>query len=197
MEVPQPSAPFRARAQASSDHDFLFRLPFYWEVKTLFLLYLSLPQTQGSTYIYQTYLHPFLAKNEASLDAGIVALQSNALAFIQSKLTDLFNYIARSAGAAGQQNAAGAPAGSAPNPAAWQSTAASLWNTYGASVINSLGPAAAAAPGTPNATTPSQRSYPTTPNNARKSSASSTPNEYFGSSTAVPNPAFPTPQHFH
>ena len=30
----------------SSDHDFLFRLPFYWEVKTLFLLYLSLPQTQ-------------------------------------------------------------------------------------------------------------------------------------------------------
>jgi receptor expression-enhancing protein 1/2/3/4 len=193
-------------------------LPFYWEVKTLFLLYLSLPQTQvrflkrfasslfrqplhfqGSTYIYQTYLHPFLAKNEASLDAAIVAMQSNALAFIQAKLTDLFNYIARSAGAAGQQNAAGAPPGSAPNPAAWQSTAASLWNTYGASVINSLNPgaAAAAAPGTPNATTPNQRSYPTTPNNARKSSASSTPSkEYFGSSTAVPNPPFPTPQHY-
>ncbi|KAF5323315.1 hypothetical protein D9611_005749 [Ephemerocybe angulata] len=173
-------------------------LPFYWEVKTLFLLYLSLPQTQGSTYIYQTYVHPFLIKNEASIDAGIDGLQSNALTFIQAKLTDLFRTLSNSANAAG---APGTPGGTAGVPS-WQASAAGLWNAYGGQVINSLRPQGVA--GAPSATTPSgsaqaQRSNPTTPNKPR--SSASTPNEFFGTSTGVlnsnfANPPFPTPQYF-
>ncbi|KAF9479713.1 hypothetical protein BDN70DRAFT_786350, partial [Pholiota conissans] len=66
------------------------RLPFYWEVKTMFLLYLSLPQTQGSTYVYTTYLQPFLSRNEADLDAGIIAMQRNVVIFIQGKLSTVW-----------------------------------------------------------------------------------------------------------
>ncbi|KAJ3511242.1 hypothetical protein NMY22_g15711 [Coprinellus aureogranulatus] len=87
----------------------------------------------------------------------------------------------------------------APNPAQWQSAALGLWNTYGASIMNTVRPAAAGA-ATGYATTPSggQRSNPITPNKPR-SSAASTPSEYFGSSSAIPSPnppPFPTPQHF-
>ncbi|KAF8203188.1 TB2/DP1, HVA22 family-domain-containing protein [Pholiota molesta] len=67
-------------------------LPFYWEVKTLFLLYLSLPQTQGSTYVYTTYLQPFLSRNEADLDAGIIAIQGNVVTFVQGKLVTIWDF---------------------------------------------------------------------------------------------------------
>jgi len=138
---------------------------------------------QGSTYIYQNHLHPFLTKNEAALDAAIVGLQSNAVAFIQAKISDLFSLIANKQRAAGAQSAVGAQGA---DPAAWQSAAASLWNTYGASVINSVRPQAPAGPSTASPT--AQRSNPTTPNKRSDS--------YSASSSAVPNPAFPTPQHF-
>jgi len=65
---------------------FISWVPFYWEVKTLFLLFLSLPQIQGSTYIYTAYLQPFFSRNEYHLDA----IQRNVLAFIQAKLADLW-----------------------------------------------------------------------------------------------------------
>jgi len=64
-------------------------LPFYWEIRTLFLLYLSLPQTQGSTYVYKSFLEPFCAKNEADLDAGIDSAQSNVLGFCQARISNL------------------------------------------------------------------------------------------------------------
>ncbi|KIJ21914.1 hypothetical protein PAXINDRAFT_165251 [Paxillus involutus ATCC 200175] len=68
-------------------------LPFYWEVRTLFLLYISLPQTQGSTYIYKGYFEPFCAKNEADLDAGITAAQSNTIAFCRARISTLIDIL--------------------------------------------------------------------------------------------------------
>lgn len=68
-------------------------LPFYWELRTLFLLYLSLPQIQGSTYVYKTYLEPFCRINEAEFDAGIASVTSSILEFFQScvtSVTDIF-----------------------------------------------------------------------------------------------------------
>lgn len=157
---------------------------------------------QGSTYIYQTYVHPFLTKNEATLDDGIAALQSNALAFFQAKLADLFRLVTN---AAGQRPAASGPATPGANPAAnangaaWQAAAAGLWDTYGASVINSLRPqpGSAAVVSTPGAvsTAGGQRSNPTTPNQPR-ASAASTQKDAYGSSSAVPTPPFPVPQFF-
>ncbi|KAI6119810.1 TB2/DP1, HVA22 family-domain-containing protein [Pisolithus croceorrhizus] len=90
---------------------FMSWLPFYWELRTLFLLYLSLPQIQvcpcftisscppnpatgkGSTYVYKTYLEPFCRINEAEFDAGIASATSSILDFFQScvtSVTDVF-----------------------------------------------------------------------------------------------------------
>ncbi|KAL0578602.1 hypothetical protein V5O48_003393 [Marasmius crinis-equi] len=86
------------------------RIPFYWEVKTLFLLFLSLPQIQGSTFIYTNYLQPFFAKNETQIDDGIVSIQNNTFAFLQAKLGELWQFVAKAANktpANGQAPAAG------------------------------------------------------------------------------------------
>lgn len=72
---------------------FVSWLPFYWESRTLFLLYLSLPQIQGSTYIYKTYLEPFCSKNEAELDSGIASAQNNVLGFLQSRISMLIDLL--------------------------------------------------------------------------------------------------------
>lgn len=72
---------------------FVSWLPFYWEIRTLFLLYISLPQIQGSTYIYKTYFEPFCAKNEVELDTGIASAQSNILAFLQSRISMLIDFL--------------------------------------------------------------------------------------------------------
>ncbi|KAH7930559.1 hypothetical protein BV22DRAFT_1028277 [Leucogyrophana mollusca] len=70
---------------------FISWFPFYWELRTIFLLYLSLPQTEGSTYIYKSYLQPFCARNEAELDSGIAAAQHNVVGFCQSRFSSLLD----------------------------------------------------------------------------------------------------------
>ncbi|GAA5831643.1 hypothetical protein JCM5353_000990 [Sporobolomyces roseus] len=42
--------------------------PFYYEFKTLVILWLVLPQIQGSTYLYQFHLSPFLSSHENDID---------------------------------------------------------------------------------------------------------------------------------
>lgn len=54
------------------------RIPFYTPAKTLFLLYLSLPYTQGSSYIYTNHLHPFLLANEPEIDLKIGEVRGQA-----------------------------------------------------------------------------------------------------------------------
>ncbi|KAF5374862.1 hypothetical protein D9758_000449 [Tetrapyrgos nigripes] len=72
---------------------FVSWLPFYWEIKTLFLLFLSLPQIQGSTFIYTSYMQPFFTKNEREIDAGIIQFQTSALAFVQARLAALWDLL--------------------------------------------------------------------------------------------------------
>ncbi|GAA5973678.1 hypothetical protein JCM21900_006598 [Sporobolomyces salmonicolor] len=54
--------------------------PFYYEVKTLVILWLVLPQIQGSTYIYLTHLAPFLASQETDIDSFVTSTRSRAKA---------------------------------------------------------------------------------------------------------------------
>ncbi|KAH7885935.1 TB2/DP1, HVA22 family-domain-containing protein [Phlebopus sp. FC_14] len=68
-------------------------LPFYWEIRTIFLLYISLPQIQGSTYVYKVYFQPFCIKNEADLDAGIASAQRNLMAFCRAHISRLIDII--------------------------------------------------------------------------------------------------------
>ncbi|KII93764.1 hypothetical protein PLICRDRAFT_58830, partial [Plicaturopsis crispa FD-325 SS-3] len=127
--------------------EWLFNwFPFYVEAKTVFLLFLSLPQTQGSTFVYKSYLQPFFTKNEAELDAGIVSAQKNTVTFVQTRLSALFDIVLSLLSkqpAAGQQPAgsAGQPAG----PTLSLENAMGLWRTYGPSVMGAISHSAAPA----------------------------------------------------
>jgi receptor expression-enhancing protein 1/2/3/4 len=100
-------------------HMTIYRLPFYWEVKTVFLLFLCLPQfearaknainstadllifffffgsfaSQGSTYIYKTYLEPFLVQSESDIDASIASARDETFQFLQSRLSALWDIV--------------------------------------------------------------------------------------------------------
>ena len=52
------------------------RLPFYYLLKTVFLLYLALPQTAGSAWLYQTQLRPFFAAHENQIDTALAQLKA-------------------------------------------------------------------------------------------------------------------------
>jgi len=112
--------------------------PFYWEVKTLLLLFLALPQTQGSTWLYKTYLEPYFIQNEAALDAGILSAQTNVLIFIQAKLTTLWDLlwsILNKSPATGQ-----APNSTSPQPPVQSplDAAKQLFNSYAPGILGSL-----------------------------------------------------------
>ncbi|ORZ28138.1 TB2/DP1/HVA22-related protein, partial [Lobosporangium transversale] len=47
---------------------FIFWLPFYYEIKLLFVLWMILPQTQGSIYLYQAVVDPYLSQHEHDID---------------------------------------------------------------------------------------------------------------------------------
>jgi len=65
--------------------------PFYWEIKTLFLLFLSLPQFEGSTYLYKFYVEPYLVQNESDIDASIASARNETFQFAQSRLSTLWD----------------------------------------------------------------------------------------------------------
>ncbi|KAJ6574942.1 TB2/DP1, HVA22 family-domain-containing protein [Mycena capillaripes] len=138
---------------------FISWLPLYYELKTVFLLFLALPQTQGSTYIYQMYLQPFFSRNEADLDADILSIQLRTFSFAQEKLAALWAIVwgVLNKNAAPGQQATGTPGQSPPAPGAGLSldSAMGLFRTYGPSLMNALQPAAAATPASSANPTPS------------------------------------------
>ncbi|KAF8519130.1 TB2/DP1, HVA22 family-domain-containing protein [Hysterangium stoloniferum] len=135
--------------------------PFYWEVKTVFVLYLALPQTQGSTFIYDTYLAPYFVRNEAAIDRNIATAQNSIIVFAQEQLRALWNLARNTIIEAQNQPAQPPQAGGAPPPAAGSPTAVlgNLWRTYGASVIAGVTGAAGGVP--PQGSAP--QSQPGTP----------------------------------
>jgi hypothetical protein len=46
-------------------------IPFYWEIKLVFILWLQWPRTRGAILIYVKYIRPFLKANEAEIDKQI------------------------------------------------------------------------------------------------------------------------------
>ncbi|KAI0079629.1 hypothetical protein K474DRAFT_1658991 [Panus rudis PR-1116 ss-1] len=112
--------------------------PFYWEVKTFILLFLALPQTQGSTWVYQTYVNPFLTRNEADIDAAIVQAQNNVLTFVQSRIGKLIDaLLALVTGPRPQQPTPNESAASQqPATANPLGAAKSLWDTFGQGALN-------------------------------------------------------------
>lgn len=72
---------------------FLCRIPMYWYLKTFFLFYLALPQTQGATNLYNARLQPLLAYYEPQIDASMARLRSRAYDFVRAKIHELWNRI--------------------------------------------------------------------------------------------------------
>jgi receptor expression-enhancing protein 1/2/3/4 len=171
------------------------RLPFYWEIKTIFILFLALPQTQGSTLIYRAYLQPFFVRNEADLDAGIIAVQSNGFTFLQDRFSKAWDIVL---GALKKVPNAGTHATNPGQPSAsptslpWES-AMGLWNQYGPYLMSAFQPRAPASQAPPfgpvTASTTSVQSGGT-PSAQHRPPFLSTP------SGLTPTVPFPEPQHF-
>ncbi|KAG6876184.1 hypothetical protein C0993_005072 [Termitomyces sp. T159_Od127] len=119
-------------------------IPFYYPLKSLFLLYLVLPQTQGAAYIYTTHLRPFFHAHETQIDDALAQLRARAYRFVQARLRALWAALASQAP---QQQAPAQDAGAL----------GSLWRTYAARIAASgtaLMAAAAAPPPAPRAREP-------------------------------------------
>lgn len=124
------------------------RLPFYYPIKTLFLLYLVLPQTRGSSFIYISYLQPFFRTHESDIDAVLASLKSRAYSFIQERARMLWEQIvaivAQSPSSSGVAGAnPGSSSTSAPPPTVNDPISGpvqmlgGLWRTYGPSIVAS------------------------------------------------------------
>uniref|UniRef100_A0A8B9BK04 Receptor expression-enhancing protein n=1 Tax=Anser brachyrhynchus TaxID=132585 RepID=A0A8B9BK04_9AVES len=51
---------------------FLSWLPFYYEVKMAFVIWLLSPYTRGSSLLYRKFVHPTLSRREQEIDTYII-----------------------------------------------------------------------------------------------------------------------------
>ncbi|KIM88544.1 hypothetical protein PILCRDRAFT_813488 [Piloderma croceum F 1598] len=170
--------------------------PFYFEIKTLFLLFIALPQIQGSTFIYQNYLQPFFSKNETELDAGISSFQNHIWVFVQTRLSGLIDIIWSLVNKTPASRQPAAP-GTSQQPSSatggfTMDSALGLWKTYGPAVLGGISHSSGNASST---SAPQPNAFPNAERMPSDSYISSipagTPNSH--SSAA---PSFPEPQHF-
>ncbi|CAM6040809.1 unnamed protein product [Sphagnum compactum] len=80
-------------------------VPMYSEAKLAFIIYLWYPKTKGTTYVYATFLRPFVAQHEPDIDrnlnelrirAGDVALVwwQRGSVYAQARFYELLQYVA-------------------------------------------------------------------------------------------------------
>ncbi|KAF7329942.1 Protein YOP1 [Mycena kentingensis (nom. inval.)] len=124
-------------------------IPLYYPLKTLFLLYLALPQTRGATFVYQAHLRPFIAAHEADIDSALAQLRTYVYTVVQTQLRALWAHIAA---ATGQNPNAAPPQANPATPAGLNLPGAvgNFWRAYGpgimatgASFLHSAAPPAA------------------------------------------------------
>ncbi|KAF8803346.1 hypothetical protein BYT27DRAFT_7195658 [Phlegmacium glaucopus] len=123
-------------------------IPLYSTFKAIFFLYLALPQTQGSTYIYTVHLRPFFVMHEGQIDMAIAEVRGRLYRFLQEKARAIWAAVinALTSGAAQNANAAAAAGGqvnmgdqpppTTQNPAGGPTQLlSSLWTSYGPGII--------------------------------------------------------------
>ncbi|GJJ67807.1 receptor expression-enhancing protein 1/2/3/4 [Entomortierella parvispora] len=72
---------------------FVFWFPFYYEIKMLFVLWMILPQTQGSIYLYQAIVDPYLTQHEPEIDQTLKDIQKQAMAMGMEYIKRAINFI--------------------------------------------------------------------------------------------------------
>ncbi|KAF5365313.1 hypothetical protein D9758_005430 [Tetrapyrgos nigripes] len=119
---------------------FLSLIPLYSLFKLLFLLYLAAPQTQGSTYLFQTHLKPFLDEHEAKIDRTMEEVRAKVWGYIQEWGKNIWDTLVQSAFGA-QAASAQAPVAppTPPHPPPAGSGPVQLmsgfWRSYGPTVL--------------------------------------------------------------
>ncbi|KAJ1301603.1 hypothetical protein OPQ81_008851 [Rhizoctonia solani] len=63
--------------------------PGYWLFKSIFLVWLVAPQTQGATFVFHHLLAPYLAQHETEIDDRLKGLNSSIIAYFQDQLGQL------------------------------------------------------------------------------------------------------------
>lgn len=63
---------------------FLSWLPFYYEIKMVFVFWLLSPVTQGSSFLYKKFVHPQLLKREKEIDEAIAQARTRGYSTIMS-----------------------------------------------------------------------------------------------------------------
>lgn len=69
-------------------------LPFYYEIKIVFVIWLMAPATKGSSIIYRKFIHPQLSKKEESIDAYISKVSEQGYSALLSLGTKGLSYAA-------------------------------------------------------------------------------------------------------
>ncbi|CAA7031731.1 unnamed protein product [Microthlaspi erraticum] len=80
-------------------------VPLYCEAKLAFFIYLWFPKTRGTTYVYESFFQPYVAKHESEIDRSLVELRTKAgdLAVIycrkavcygQTRITEILHFVA-------------------------------------------------------------------------------------------------------
>jgi len=101
-------------------------LPFYSELKILFLFFLT---RGGASVIYKGFLEPKYAMYEPQIDAHLAQLRTRTAAYVQEQLQHVYRLVLGAAAAAqNEPPPPPPPQGVTPGAA---DIAANLWNTYG------------------------------------------------------------------
>ncbi|XXG40267.1 hypothetical protein AAC387_Pa01g1030 [Persea americana] len=84
---------------------FVSWLPMYSEAKLAFFVYLWYPKTKGTTYVYDAFLRPYVAKHETEIDRNLLELRARAgdiavlywqkaASYGQTRIFDILQYFA-------------------------------------------------------------------------------------------------------
>ncbi|KAK2971460.1 hypothetical protein RJ640_020866 [Escallonia rubra] len=84
---------------------FVSWVPMYSEAKLAFFIYLWYPKTMGTTYVYDSFFKPYVAKHEPDIDRNLLELRTRAGDFAvlywqraasygQTRILDILQYIA-------------------------------------------------------------------------------------------------------
>ncbi|KAG7966770.1 hypothetical protein I3843_08G065400 [Carya illinoinensis] len=77
----------------------------YSEAKLAFIIYLWYPKTKGTTYVYDSFFRPYLAKHETEIDRNLLELRTRAgdiavlywqraASYGQTRIYDILQYVA-------------------------------------------------------------------------------------------------------
>ncbi|KAL0697963.1 hypothetical protein Bca4012_054085 [Brassica carinata] len=80
-------------------------VPLYSEAKLAFFIYLWFPKTRGTTYVYDSFFRPYVAKHENEIDRNLVELRTRAgdmaviycrkaVCYGQTRVTEILQFVA-------------------------------------------------------------------------------------------------------